>query len=513
MPQPWEQFQSAAPTQQPWEAFTPQSNDYLSRVGTDLNKRLNTGKQIGIDTLLSKQSPAAGMVQGIGTGFGAIGDVVGEAAKSLYNTASDNMRSLPGADLRSAIANKIGQGADYVAKSPVGVATGEAVNQYQDWAKANPQASRTVDAVANTAMVAPTVGPLGTAVSEAAGLAKSAAKTSILDPIALRGRGLMAMSPEARAELSQTNWDNASGLFKSSTANGAVIAPSSAQDILNYAKQKVGSLNSRTADTAGVLDDFQEAINKGKVTPDTLHEFRQNFNDVISSNTKSKIDGGGINLDGKKALDAKNAISEAMAGLTQKDLSAGTPQALSDMQEAINRTAQAHRFDRVSQMLTDAQNAPDAIKRGAERLLKTMKGLSPEETAALQAMAARGTGQTIERGLGTFGFDLGRYKNVALPALAGSATLDAGRGAAAAYVPHALPLVAVGTVARQTGKLAARGLGQDALDAIMERNVKPTPAAAPVNPQKFTVGQINQMPYAQAQQVLNALLKAKQAKP
>lgn len=352
-----------------------------------------------------------------------------------------------------------------------------------------------------TETIAPAINKLETALQSlpgmagntASGVSVNGALGGIPDAVAIRAKGALAMSPDSRAEVSQKNWDTASNLFKRSTSAGAVIHDSSAQNLLNTVKQAIGGLNSRTSDTAGVLADFEEAIKNGNVTPDKLHEFRQNFADVISSNTKSKIDGGGVNLDGKKALIAKNAISEVMAQLTGADLSKGSPQAISDMLEGINKTAQAYRFDRVAQMLDDAQSDPNAIQRGAIKLLKNTNGYNAEEIAALKTMSKRGLGQQIERGVGTFGFDTGKLKNVALPTLVKTGALA---------VPGGVPLVGAGTILRQTGKLAARGLGQEALDAIMSRDTSP-PAIPPSPPAPAPFSPAGLLPAPQTTMVVN----------
>lgn len=306
-------------------------------------------------------------------------------------------------------------------------------------------------------------GAAGSAILGKAGQAIGEIPSGIIN----RAKGAFADTAEDIASQSDKNWEDAGNLFKSSTANGAVLHDASAQNVLDRVKSDVGVLGSRTIGTAGVLDDFQKAIDNGGMTPDKLHDLRQDLGDVISKDTKSKIDGGGVGKDGQKAMAAKNALDESLSGLTEKDLAAGTPQAINDLQNGISSTAKAYRYDRLGDMLKDAQGDPNAIKKGAEKLLKSMKGLSDDETAALQDMATRGTGQAIERGLGTFGIDWGKTKNMALPTLVG----DAAKGGLALH--GGAPLVGVGTVLRQTGKLAAKGKGQNALDTFMERETEP----------------------------------------
>lgn len=305
--------------------------------------------------------------------------------------------------------------------------------------------------------------------ADAAGSKIADAAKSIPEGFSNRVKGaISSLSPEDLATQSDKNWQEASDLFKSSTANGAVVSDNAAQNIFSKVRDAVGSLRSRHSDTSGTLDDFEKTVQKGNVTPADLHDFRKDLNDVISENTKSKIDGGGINEDGQKAMAAKNALDEALLGISEKDLSSGTPQAITDLQNGINSTARSYRYDRIADLIKKSEGDATAIKRNFTSFVNkdsNLNGFNNEEIAALKDAAQRGTLESIERGMGTFGLDFGKVKNVALPVIAGTSS---------AVVPGiGLPLSVAGTALRQTGKWAARGKAQTALDTIMSRDTAP----------------------------------------
>jgi hypothetical protein len=285
--------------------------------------------------------------------------------------------------------------------------------------------------------------------------------------IANRYKGAFADSVDDISANSDKNWQNAQQYFKKSAADGAVLHDDAAQNIANQVKEAVGNLSSRHTDTAGVLSDFDKTLQAGNITPEKLHDFRQDLNDVISTNTKSKVDGGGINADGQKALVAKHALDDALSGVSVNDFSAGSPQAIADLQQGINATSQAYRYDKIAQLIKDSEGDANALQRKFQNFTKNdnnKKGFSDDEWAALKNVAQRGTGEQIERALGTFGLDVGKSRNILLPVITSGSS---------AIVPGGIPLTAAGTLLRQTGKYAARGKAQNALDTIMGRETAP----------------------------------------
>lgn len=347
-----------------------------------------------------------------------------------------------------------------------------------------------------------TLGSMGNLIGNAAGFegAKLAeplitkAITAIPEGIALRAKGFQ-FDPEKVAAQSDTNWADASAKLNAAHNAGAVLTPQAGQDILTKVKAAVGKLNGRHADTQAELADFEAKVNSGQLTLSDVDEFRQNFGDVIKDNTKSKIDGGGLNSDGMKSFMAKKAIGDSFDDLATNPsaFSVGTAEAAAHLKEGINQYAQAARYDRIGDLVNKADGDATAMQRLFKNFTDNpanLKGYSPEEIDALKSVANRGAGESIERGLGTFGFDLGRTKNVALPYFMAG---EAARAGGAALLPHGVPLAVAGTVARQTGKYAARGKASNALETIMGRETsipvsssRPWSAQPPLNMQGYS---------------------------
>lgn len=297
--------------------------------------------------------------------------------------------------------------------------------------------------------------------------------TEIPGGIANRVKGVFAQSPEELATQSEKNWAIASTNIKNAHAQGAILTPEAAAGIVPEIKKAMSPTTgevpllhpSVTPKTIGLLQSFEEEANQGKMSLSRLDEYRQLFGMAIP-----KI----MDADGVAALKAKNAIADATANLTTHDFSVGNPAAAQQLRLGLNQWGQAARYDKLVDLGVKSEGDAGALQKNLTKYINSKpKGYSDEEMAYLRDAADRGTGQNIERGLGTFGFDLGKYKNVALPALVGTATSDAGKGAAASMIPHAWPIVAAGTIARQTGKYAARGKYQSLLDAIMNKDVTP----------------------------------------
>lgn len=281
------------------------------------------------------------------------------------------------------------------------------------------------------------------------------------------------MSAEDIAAQSDKNWAGSSASFKGSREAGAVLTPEAGNAVLQQATDAINSagiLNpKRHTATIAALEDLQKDVESGNLSLEKLDQHRQAFADAVKDNT-TKMEG--MNSDAYRALQAKNAIVDSISNFGKDHFSAGTPEAADSLLTGINQWAQAARFDRVADLIKKSEGDSTAIKRNFTNFVNkesNLKGFNADEIAALKDAASRGVLEKVERGIGTFGFDFGKVKNVALPAITSGTS---------AVVPGGAPLAVAGTVLRQTGKYAARGKAQTALDTIMNR---PTaPAARPI---------------------------------
>lgn len=293
------------------------------------------------------------------------------------------------------------------------------------------------------------------------------------------------MSPEDIAAQSDKNWTGSSDSFKVSREAGAVLTSEAGNAVLQNATDainKAGILNpKRHSATISALEDLQKDVESGNLSLEKLDQHRQAFADAVKDNT-TKMEG--MNSDAYRALQAKNAIVDSISNFGEDHFSAGSPDAASSLLTGINQWAQAARFDRVADLIKKSEGDSTSIKRNFTNFVNkqsNLKGFNADEVAALKDAASRGILEKIERGIGTFGFDFGKVKNVALPAITSGTS---------AVVPGGAPLAVAGTVLRQTGKYAARGKAQSALDAIMNRPTAPSARTIPtaeVTPVKPTL--------------------------
>lgn len=283
----------------------------------------------------------------------------------------------------------------------------------------------------------------------AIGAAASAVKTGTKNAVT----GAFARSPEALQDAADTMKAGASALYNKMRDVGAVLNPSSSNGLLATIDGKInqlGFIRNLNPKTTAILDDIAEHIqkNKGSIGLDKLDQYRRMLGRI------------GALEDGVSAGAAREAIDDIVDNLSNKSLMNGGEQAVKLLNKGRAEYARASRFDDVTDVLTKAEGDPNRIKAGLTRFLnndRNIRGWSEQEISALRDAAARGNGEKLLRGLGTFGFDLGKVKNVALPGLATGAGY---------FAPGAIPLVAAGTAARQTGKYIGRGKAENLLRTI-----------------------------------------------
>lgn len=444
----------------------------LSRIGSDIAGRLAEGAQSEKDYQAGKISLPTSIVQTLGKVVGgSAGDIMGEAVKSATPDSVSNVLKPAGAVVASGAQNV----ADYLDKKPQFRAAADYLVQ-------NPQALKTVESVADLGNIVPAVaaakggasiaGKAADALSsmgEASGVSTNAALAGVPEYVANRARGMTAPFADNEA-VSGKNWTDANQSFANSRAAGASIGPQAGQQILQQVKDAVDSAGvlspARHADTVAALSDLEKDVSSGNLTLEKLDQHRQAFGEAIKDNT-TKLDGA--NSDAYRATQAKNAIVDSIGNLGPRDFTSGAPQAAQDLMTGINQYAKAARFDRLSQMITDANGNYNILRnklgKYAAQLESRPMGHTPEEIAAIRNAATRSPAEMIERGIGTMGFDLGKTKNFALPALAS--------GGALAAPAVGVPAVVAGTVARQLEHAAVRGAAQRALDTLQARAVAP----------------------------------------
>lgn len=192
-----QQTAAATPSPVPGEGF-------IKGVGGDLANRVGQEGKVLSDTFTGKISPMSGVVQTVGTGAGAVGDVVGQAAKGLYEGL-----------VPDAIKNPVNNATTGLIQGAVNSPIGQGVMRtYDNFSRANPEIAGDIGALGNVATIFP--------VGKVASIAKDAAVESL-------GKGALvntvdAVTPELTAK-SASSAAAKQGLVKSGLLGRITTAP------------------------------------------------------------------------------------------------------------------------------------------------------------------------------------------------------------------------------------------------------------------------------------------------
>lgn len=299
-----------------------------------------------------------------------------------------------------------------------------------------------------------------------AGAALSAVKSGAGNAI----QGALARSPDKLQKTSDVLSQAGSDAYQSMRDAGAELSRSGISKVTyNIGKELSDSGLMHPAlhgDTMSVVDSLNQEAQAGNMSLERLDQYRKLLRGVANKNIKI----GGNSEDAFKAGQAIDALDNSVNSLGAKDLSQGTPEAISALNNARAQWAKYKAFDNVSNIVEQAAGDPNKIKSGFQKFVskdKNLAGFSDDEVKALRNAAQNSTGERLIKFLGTFGFDLGSVKGL-------------GKSAALPGIEVALgaaPLAAAGTIARQTGKYIARGKAEKALKIIQNR---PLPSNLPV---------------------------------
>lgn len=339
---------------------------------------------------------------------------------------------------------------------------------------------KTISKIEDASKTAPSlIGATESGVSTAAALGGvPVAAKSAIKGAATRVSGIKALGEEALDDLVSASDDITSNLYKAVDASGASIKPAALNQMNNRILSTIDSLQINPAaspKTIGAVKALYDRITVGKINPITGQVTQAPL-------TVSELDGFRKLLKSVSGEDmvAANAvrgvIDDSLQNMTHADFTGGGVQAAKTLFEARKNASKTFKLEQIADVIKKAKGDQRAIKSGFIKLTNKKgweRGFTPSEIDAIKEAAKTGAGEAVERGLGTFGFDLGRTKNFALPVIAGS---SAGLG-----VPGGAPLVAIGTAARHTGKLAARGKAQNVINEISKRQQKTSTIGAIIN--------------------------------
>lgn len=267
--------------------------------------------------------------------------------------------------------------------------------------------------------------------------------------------GFKARKPEELTEASSVQKSSAGNLYKQMRDVGAVLNQDTANNLSSSIddalKQNlfIPQLNPKTL---GIVEHLKETIDKnGSLGLDELDQYRRLLSRV--GNTEDGVSAGSV----------RQAIDAAVNNLTDKDLSAGTTEAVDLLNSGRSAYSSASKFEAVSDVIAKANGDPNKIKQGLTNFLKNdknLRGFNDDQIAAIRYAANTGIGENVLKAFGKFGLDFAPTGtgNTVLPFLA-----SFGKAGGASLVPGGLPAVAAATIMRQGQKYIARGKAEQLL--------------------------------------------------
>lgn len=468
---------------------------YLERVGGDIAQA--GAKTADIVRNIPNMNPAAAGVQILGQGASVVSSPIAQGAVSAFQAlpqgaqdvikesagyVADKARGAYQSGINALAETQLGKTiGDYGAASPNLQAN---LQEIADTGKAAANIAMTLGAAKATKpiqenVVSPALAKAGQAAKsiplvadEVSGVSVNAALGGVPKVVGTapqgavnRFKGVTALKPEALDEVVMAQRDSTSALYKAVDATGATIKPATAQRLNLDILQAIDNLQINPAaspKTVGAVKELYNRITVGRTNPITGQVTQAPL-------TVSELDGFRkllSNISGEDAVVAnavRDTIDNSLRNMKAADFVGGGADAPKLLFEARASAAKAFKMEQIADIIKKAGGDTRSIKAGFKRLTDKKgweRGFTKDEITAIKQAAEYGTGEVIERGLGTFGIDFGRQKNVALPVLTGSSSLA---------VPGGLPLVTAGTALRQTGKYAARGKAQNVIDQIRKR--------------------------------------------
>lgn len=276
-------------------------------------------------------------------------------------------------------------------------------------------------------------------------------------------KGVKARDVEALENAAQGIKAGSRRAYNAMKANGALFSPQASSRITQEITDTLnadGILNQGLhGKTISVLNDLKVAAQKPNFGLEELDQWRRLLGQVAGNVTPDNLQ------DARKASIVIDALDDAVDGIKQSDLVNGTTEAVNSLNLGRKEYARARKFENITDIIRKSDGDANYLKRELKKFSenpKKTRGFSPVEINALQDAARLSGGEGILKMLGKFGFDTGASRiGAGVGAVVGSAAAGAATGGAGAI---AAPVV--GTLARQSQKMIARGKAEDLLKII-----------------------------------------------
>lgn len=334
--------------------------------------------------------------------------------------------------------------------------------------------------------------PVAGAVLGGVGKAAIGGTKNIIAGIGARGEDAIGEALGAIKEGSRNLYsmaDNAGVLAKADAVQPLLDDLSSVVKNKDIASQRLYS------NTLGAIKDLGDDIAAGNTGLMTLDRHRQ-----ILGNIAKDINNPNKAQEAEAAGRAIGFIDDFIDNLTPDKLLSGDENAVQALKAARSEWAKGKRFEKIGQIITNAANDANKLKRDLEKFRTNPKntlGWSDAEIEALKEASTQTTGEGVLKLLGKFGFDLGGGRavgNTALPVLGGIAS---GVGASSTGIGALVPVV--GTAARSGQKALASGKAENLLRVIEQGG-------------KISNKMINELPQAEKNKFLKQVMQMPVAK-
>lgn len=375
----------------------PEQKGFFSRTAEQLGER---GEQLGeifektkVQQLFGgeelvgdEQSLIEGVFQTLGTGVGAVGDVIGEGLVSAVRALPEEIKEPVAETARQFLSTSVGQAGM--------AALGKGIEEWEEFKTNNPRAARNIEATFNVGVAfTPIKG------KSVAGRLKGGAKET--------GRGIKKVVTKAPVVTSDDISFLASKAYKRADELGGTLKPNFINKFINEIQTltpqtEIGKLIggdspfTKAVEKISLFKQLKETSFIGgiKTKPITL-QAAQEFDELIGDAIDGLMDAGRLTKDGKKMLEIQSRFRDAIAKATPTMITGGNA-GFDSLKEGRRLWAASRKLADVERIMERAElidNPATAIKTGFRALLsnpKRARGFTLKEKALMRKAAKTG---------------------------------------------------------------------------------------------------------------------------
>lgn len=315
-------------------------------------------------------------------------------------------------------------------------------------------------------------GPKSTeAAGDALASAPAAAAEAAASPVrAVKtlANGYNASTPQELQTEAQTLRASANPYYTQMRNIGATYTPDSIDELttnLGNTLAKMDVIPKLSPVSNDVVQQINDQAKTGDLSLNHLDQYRRQLGDASGS-------------DSAVAAALRKTIDSHVNNTTADDLNNGSPQAVALLNRARAEYTRGANFNDVATILQKANGDPTKIKNSLNNFMSddsNLAGMTSDEKTSLRRASQTSSGEAMSKMLGKAGFTViptNASGNGVMPYMMMAAENGARTGTA--FLPHAAPLVAAGTLSKAGNTLYGRGLAENALDTIRNR---PMPSA------------------------------------